>query len=116
LFSIFRLEASTSHRNKNAGTLNFYPQVRVAHISPPYADLRPLFVVSQMEEFLAQSRPLHGRRLIFSTVGFGGIRNRFFDIEMWADGRSNGLQLIARGADAVRINSRWKRPLTQRLH
>jgi hypothetical protein len=63
-----------------------------------------------MEEFLAQSRPLHGGRLIFH-VGFGCIHNPFFDREMWADGRSNGLQLIARGADAVRINSRWKRPL-----
>ena len=48
-----------------------------------------------MEEFLAQSRPLHGGRLIFH-VGFGGIHNRFFDREMWANGRSNGLQLIAR--------------------
>jgi hypothetical protein len=47
-----------------------------------------------MEEFLAQSRPLHGGRLIFH-VGFPGIH--FFDREMWADGRSNGLQLIARG-------------------
>ena len=71
MFSIFRHEASASHGYKNVGTLDFYPQVRVDHISLRSADLRPLFAVGQMEEFFAQSRPLDGGRLIFH-VGFGG--------------------------------------------
>ena len=120
LLSIFRHEASASHRNKNVGTLNFYPQVRVDHISLRAPTLRPLFAVGLTEEFLAQSRPLHGGRLIFH-IGFGGIHNPFLDREMWAD----WLQLIARRvtetgqrgesrASRTRGWGRWSRRENQR--
>jgi hypothetical protein len=62
--------------------------------------LTPTLRCQPAEEFLAQSRPLHGGTLIFD-VGFRGIHNRFFDREMWAHGRCNGLQLIARGVSGT---------------